>query len=194
MDQPLAPARPHGAIVRVRYSGTAQVLHWLTAVLMFTILPLAWGMTAVAKDNPWRDTLFLLHKSVGVTILALTIIRLAWRGTHPAPALPQSLMPWQAFVAKLSHWLLYLILIIMPVSGYVMSSTGGHSVSFFGLFDFPALPQDKPISKLADAIHLTTQWAVYTLIALHLLATTWHVAVRRDGILERMLPEQRNVE
>ncbi len=151
-------------------------------------------MTAVAKDYPNRGTLFTLHKSIGVTILLLTIGRLFWRAANPAPSFPTSLMRREAFFAKLSHWLLYGVLLVMPISGYVLSSVGGHPVPFFGLFDFPALPQNKGAAKLADEIHLIAQWVVYALIAWHVLATTWHIVVCRDGILERMLPEQRNTE
>ena len=96
--------------------------------------------------------------------------------------------------AKLSHWLLYLILLVMPISGYVLSTASGHPVTFFGLFEFPSLPQNKLLAQLAVDIHLLTQWVVYALIALHILATTWHILLRRDAVLDRMLPEQRNAE
>jgi cytochrome b561 len=161
---------------------------------MFTVLPPAWVMTAVAKDYPNRGTLFTLHKSIGVTILLLTIVRLFWRTANPAPSFPARMMRWEAYSAKLSHWLIYGVLLVMPISGYVLFSAGGHAVPFFGLFDFPALPQNKGAAKLADGIHLIAQWVVYALIAWHVLATTWHIVVRRDGILERMLPEQRIAE
>ncbi len=190
-------ARPSARPTRIgslKYDGPAQALHWLTALLMFTALPLAWVMTAVAKDYPKRGTLFTLHKSIGVTILLLSIARILWRAAHPAPSLPASLARWEAYSAKLSHGLLYGVLLVMPISGYVLSSAGGHAVPFFGLFDFPALPQNKGAAKLADEIHLIAQWVVYALIAWHVLATTWHIVVCRDGILERMLPEQRNTE
>ncbi|MGO9006265.1 MAG: cytochrome b [Beijerinckiaceae bacterium] len=191
MDGCLAPPSARPARIRIlRFSGTAQALHWLTGVLMFTVLPLAWVMTAVAKDNPNRAMLFALHKSIGVTILLLTMMRLLWRATNPAPSFPASMTRWDANSAKLSHWLLYVVLVVMPISGYVLSSAGGHPVTFFGLFAFPALPQNKGAAKLADEIHLVAQWAVYGLIALHILATAWHIVVRRDGILDRMLPEQ----
>lgn len=188
------PSAPPAGIAGRRYNGAAQALHWLTALLMFAVLPLAWVMVAVTRDNPSRDALFTLHKSIGMAILALTIVRLVWRGANPVPAFPARLSRWETAAAQLSHWLLYLILLVMPVSGYVLSAASGHPVTFFGLFEFPSLPQNAPLAKFAVDIHLLTQWVVYALIVLHLLATTWHILLRRDAVLDRMLPEQFNAE
>ncbi len=172
-----------------RYNPTAQALHWITALLMFIVVPLAWVMVALPDDAPWGDTLFTLHKSVGLTILAIVAFRLAWRATHPAPPEPSSLAQWERAAARLSHWLLYLILVGMPVSGYVMSAANGHVGTLFGLFPLPDLPKSKPVSHAAHWVHVATgQWAVYALIVLHLTATVWHVVVRRDAVLGRMLP------
>ena len=174
-----------------RYNATAQALHWVSALLMFIVIPLAWVMMALPHDAPAREFYFALHKSVGLTILALVAVRLAWRATHPAPPSPSSLARWEHAAARVSHWLLYLILVGMPVSGYVMSAAGGHAVSYFGLFTLPGLPHNRAIASVAFWLHVATgQWAVYALIALHLLATVWHVAVRRDAVLGRMLPPE----
>ncbi len=174
-----------------RYTGTAQLLHWVTAILMFAVVILAWVMTNMADGAPWRGTLYSLHKSIGLTIVALVAIRLAWRAIKPPPAWPGRFAQWERRAARLSHLLLYVILVGMPVSGYVMSASGRFPVSYFGLFTLPSLPQNHTVSAIAHWMHVATgQWAVYALIALHLLATAWHVAVRRDGVLGRMLPRQ----
>ena len=89
-----------------------------------------------------------------------------------------------------SHLLLYAVLIAMPISGYLISADGVHSFAYFGLFTVPHLPKIDWLAALGERIHLVGQWAAYGLIALHLAATAWHVAVRRDGILNRMLPPQ----
>jgi cytochrome b561 len=192
-DAGIASGRPMR--IRIgRYTGVAQGLHWASVVLMSAILPLAWVMTSVAKDNPNRDALFMWHKSIGITIFLLVIARLTWRATHPAPMLPSSMVQWQVILARVSHWLLYAVLVVMPVSGYIMSAARGRVVPFFDLINLPALAENKDLFKLAQQVHLTTQWAVYVLVGLHILATVWHITMRRDGILERMLPAQRNAD
>ena len=170
-----------------------QVLHWLTALLMFAALPLAWAMVNAPRTDPGRELLYTVHKSVGITILALAAIRLILRVTRPRPAEPADLPRWMAASAVASHWLLYAVLFAMPISGYLLSEAGGNAVSYFGLFDLPSIPKDPAIASAARSVHLTLQWAVYALISVHLLATAWHVAVRRDGILDRELPPQRSV-
>ncbi len=179
------------AASRTRYSPAMQAFHWLTAALMLAILPLAWVMVSLPDGAPGQDLLYTLHKSVGVTVLALVAVRLAWRATRPVvpPELPGT-PRWMALAGRANHWLLYAILFIMPVSGYVMSSAGGYQVSYFGLFPLPVLPVGKATAGVARNAHLLVQWAVYALVALHLSATAWHVAVRRDGLLERELPAQ----
>jgi cytochrome b561 len=174
----------------LRYSPAMQALHWLVAALMFAVLPLAWAMTSLPRTAADREMLFTLHKSIGVTILAVMTIRIALRAMGPIPGEPATMPRWMALCAVASHWLLYAALFVMPISGYVLSSAGGSPVSYFGLFTLPAIPPSQALEALGRSVHLTVQWAVYTLIALHILATVWHVAVRRDALLERVLPAQ----
>ena len=173
-----------------RYSPAMQALHWLTALLMFAVLPLAWAMVEAPRTAPGRETLYTLHKSVGITILALAALRLVWRVSRPVPAEPSSLPRWMAVSGRASHWLLYAILLAMPISGYLLSTAGGNPVSYFGLFDLPSLPKNADLASSARSVHLTLQWAVYALIALHVAATAYHVIVRKDGLLDRELPPQ----
>jgi cytochrome b561 len=176
----------------VRYSPAMQALHWLVAALMFAVLPLAWAMTGLPRTAPDREMLFTLHKSIGVTILTVMIIRIALRATRPIPAEPATMPRWMALCAVASHWLLYAALFVMPISGYVLSSASGNPVSYFGLFTLPSIiPPNHALEALGRSVHYTVQWAVYALIAGHILATVWHVAVRRDALLERELPAQR---
>ena len=174
-----------------RYDRVAQALHWLTALLMFAILPIAWHMTLLARDNPQRETWYTVHKSIGITVLALAVLRLVWRGLHPPPPLPDTMSKIEDGAAVVSHWLLYIALLAMPISGYLISAAGGHAVSYFGLFEIPnVVPQSPAVSHAGATVHILGQWAVYGLIVLHLVATVWHIVVRRDGILDRMMPEQ----
>ena len=177
-------------VVTGRYTATAQLLHWLTAVFMFTVLPLAWVMVSMKDNSPYRGLLFTLHKSVGLTILALAAMRVIWRAIYSPPPLRQ-FGPWWAKLVLISHWLLYFAMIAMPISGYLLSAAGGHAVTYFGLFTLPGLPKDEALSHVGDFVHVAVgQWLVYALIILHLSGTAWHVAVRRDGSLDRMLPRQ----
>lgn len=185
-DRSASPAR----VAVEAYGAVAQFLHWLTAALIFAILPIAWVMTEMAKDNPDREDLFLVHKSIGVTIFALVVLRLVWRATHPAPPLVGRFARWEAFLAKLNYVLLYFILIAMPISGFITSAASNHPVNYFGLFTLPSLPENKPLAHLAGEAHEAMAWVVYAAVALHILAVAWHVSVRRDGALNRMLPKQ----
>lgn len=174
-----------------RYTPTAQALHWLTTLLILAILPIAWVMVSMPK-GPTHSWLFVLHRSLGVTIVAVVAARLAWRATHPAPPVQRVTPRILGMVGRLTHWLLYAVLLLMPISGYLQSGNG-KPVSYFGLFDLPALPADKRIDDIARTLHLLGQWAVYALIGLHVLAAVWHVAARRDGLLDRMLPPQADI-
>ena len=176
------------------YTLTAQVLHWITAALMFTLLPLAWVMVNMPRTAANRELIYTLHKSLGLTVLALVAVRLIWRAMRPAPEFPGSLARWEHASAILSHWLLYLIMIGMPVSGYLDSAWGGHPVTYFGLLTFPGLTKNDTLQHIAFLAHVVIgQWLTYALILLHVCATVWHVAVRRDGVLLRMLPEQKTI-
>ncbi len=177
-----------------RYHHVSQWLHWITAVLVLAILPIAWVMVSLPKDSPSVGTLVMIHKSLGVTIFVLAVFRIFWRALHPAPPLPWSMETWETISAKLSHFLLYFILLAMPVSGYILSAASNHPVNYFNLFTLPLLPEDKPLAKTAVAVHLAMQWAVYALIILHVLGTAWHIVVKRDGALNRMLPKQVNAD
>lgn len=174
-----------------RYTIVAQAFHWLTAGLMFVVLPLAWVAVNMPKSAPEQEAVFTLHKSVGLTILIIVAFRLAWRATHPAPPLSSLVARWERVLSTASHWLLYAILFGMPISGYILSAAAGHEITYFGLFTVPGLPKSNSLAHLALILHVITgQWLVYGLILIHLGATAWHVIVHRDGVLERMLPQQ----
>lgn len=173
-----------------RYTATAQWLHWVSAALMLAVLVLAWVMESLPNGDAARATIVMLHKSVGLTILALTAARLVWRAIHPPPPAARW-AAWEAAAATASHWLLYLVLLAMPISGYLMSAGRGRAIPYFGLFDVPLLaPATDAIWRIGSTVHVVGQWALYALVALHVAAAVWHVAVRRDGTLDRMLPEQ----
>ena len=174
----------------VRYTAAAQWLHWISAALMAAVLVLAWVMESLPNGDASRATALMLHKSVGLTILALTAARLVWRAIHPPPPATRW-AAWESAAAIASHWLLYVALLAMPLSGYLMSAGHGRAIPYFGLFEVPLLtPATEAIWQIGSTAHAIGQWAIYGLVALHIAAAVWHVAIRRDGTLDRMLPEQ----
>ena len=175
-----------------RYTLTAQALHWLTVLLVLAVLPVAWVVVSLPQSAE-RSWLFVVHRSLGITILAVVTVRLAWRAMTPPPPSPGGSVPVLEFAGRLTHWLLYGLLVLMPVTGYLQSASG-RAVSYFGLLDLPALPQNKALDEVCKTLHLASQWGLYALVALHVLATAWHVAIRRDGLLSRMIPPQGNDE
>jgi cytochrome b561 len=131
----------------------------------------------------------VLHKSVGLTILAIVVLRIVWRMIRPAPPDPQA-PRLLTLIGRINHWLLYAIFLIMPVSGYLLSALSGRDTPYFWLFTVPGLPKDDAAQKVAESIHVAGQWFVYALVVLHVAGTVWHLVIRRDGLLERMLPVQ----
>ncbi len=172
-----------------RYTLTAPAMHWLTVLLVLAVLPVAWVVVSLPQGAE-RSWLFVVHRSLGVTILAVAAVRLAWRAMNPPPP-PGGSVPVLEFTWRLTHRLLYGLLVLMPVTGYLQSASG-RPVSYFGLLDLPALPENKALDELCKTLHLAGQWGFYALVVLHVLATAWHVVIRRDGLLSRMIPPQGN--
>jgi cytochrome b561 len=151
-------------VSETRYTPVAQALHWLVALLVFLTVPLAWVMVNMPSTAHLAGQLFTLHESIGLTTLIIVAARLIWRARHPAPPLPQSFARWDRLAARVSHWLLYVILIGMPASGYLMNAAGGYPVGFFWLFDVPDLPKAQAVSDFAFRLHVVIgQWLLYGL-------------------------------
>jgi YVTN family beta-propeller protein len=175
--------------VTARYTGTAIALHWVLAALVLCQLALGWSMIEIPKNPPGvRAWWFNLHKSVGLTIGLLMLGRLAWRIAHPAPPLPATLPRWQVLAAKANHALLYVCLLVMPLSGYLGSSFSGYPIKFFG-HTLPHWGWEAPaLKELCSQVHYATVWLLMTLIAVHVAAALKHLLVERDGVFGRMWP------
>lgn len=171
------------------YPATSKLLHWLVAACVLTTAPVAIAMHRVAQ-GPTQDMLYNLHKSLGVLILILMLLRLINRLTVGAPIADPNIDPWQKTVSSAVHGLLYLLLLAMPVVGYVANSAYGATTPFFGLFTLPKIVADN--EALAKQLFTLHRWAGYLLILLvlmHVGAALYHHFIRKDDVLKRMLPE-----
>ncbi|HEX6927790.1 MAG TPA: cytochrome b [Gammaproteobacteria bacterium] len=171
-----------------KYTGTAQLLHWLIALLVVTQFALAWSADALPRGD-LRTTLMLVHKSVGITVLMLAVVRLAWRFTHAPPAFPASMARAEQWLSRFVHWVLYALIFLMPLSGWLMTSAAGRTVEWFWLFDIPApMGENERWGDIFHETHETLAWVLFGVALFHVLAALWHAAIRKDGVLQRMLP------
>jgi cytochrome b561 len=176
---------PTEAAAAARYSGPAIVLHWLLALALFGIFALGVYM-ADLPISPERLRLFNWHKWAGITILALSLLRLGWRLTHaPPPDLP---MPaWQRRLAHLSHRTMYALFLVVPLVGWAYSSATGFQVVVFGVLPLPDfVPKSKPLAEVLETAHATLAWLLAGLVVVHVAASIKHALLDRDGLLGRM--------
>jgi cytochrome b561 len=176
----------------LRWGAVAQTFHWVIVVLLVIQVTLA----EMADDLPTgmhKLTLLARHKSVGITILALVILRLAWRAVNEHPTLPGNLKPYERTLARLTHLALYVLLFAMPLTGWTMSSARGFPVSWFGFFTLPDLvPKSRPLYEALVMTHQTLAWFLFAVVALHVAAALKHHFVHKDDVLRRMLPFTRH--
>ena len=174
------------------WGAVAKTLHWLIAVLILIEIPLGW--IAVAwRLSPVKLNLFVWHKSVGVLILALVLLRLAWRWANPLPRLPAGIPAWQHVAAKVDHLLQYALMLALPVSGWVVDSAARIPFRVFWLFQLPHIVgPSKALEELGKVAHYGMAIALLVLLAGHIGAGFWHHTVRRDDVLRRMLPTRKN--
>jgi cytochrome b561 len=170
------------------YGGAAKTLHWTVVCLLVLQFPLAWTMPRIAPGR-LPDNLVRFHLSIGLTILAVMLLRLAWRLTHPPPPLPDDLPTWQRHASFLVHAMLYAALLAAPAAGWLWASTNGWPIVLFGAIAVPRLVgAGSSLAPFAAAAHKFLAWAILTLVGLHVLAVLHHSFFRRDGIVGRMLP------
>lgn len=170
------------------YGSAAKFFHWLIFLLVAGLLTVGFIMTG-REINPDTIRLYGLHKSIGIAVLLLALLRLSWRLANPVPALPEWMKPHERFLAHASHWLLYILIIVMPLSGWLMSSAAGFSVSVFGRFTLPDLvAPDKTLAETLAAAHGLLAFAIIGLVTLHAAAALLHHFYYKDNILRRMLP------
>ncbi|HYE45296.1 MAG TPA: cytochrome b [Caulobacter sp.] len=186
--------------IRTRYSAVAMTLHWIIAALILTNVGLGW-VGGDMEGGEQKIALLQWHKTLGVSILLLSLVRLGWRLTHRPPVLNPNLKAWEKALAHTVHWGFYVLMIGLPLTGWIMVSASPvikvYPISFFGLFDWPAiaflseLPREQMRAVhgiFEEAHHLLAKAMIYVLIPLHLLGALKHEFIDRDGELGRMIP------
>lgn len=186
------------ANTRTRYGTVAMTLHWLIAALVLINIYLGLSFDFYQKGDAALFQVVQIHKSIGLTVLTLSILRLLWRLVNPVPPLPAGMSPLLKFLAHATHYLLYFLIIAIPLSGWAMVSSSrlGLPTMYFGLFQWPhigflaAMPLDqkKMLSGQFSEMHELLAWSAIVLVTLHVAAALYHQFFRRDEVLKRMLP------
>lgn len=172
-----------------RYSGIAMLLHWLVAALIVWGFTLGWVMTDIAGITPTKLRYYSWHKWIGVTVLALVLVRIVWRATHAAPPLPSSTPAWERFAAHAGHLALYALMLAIPVTGYLYSSAAGFQVVYLGLWPLPVLiGPDDALKVVLKSVHVWLNYALLAMVVVHLAALVKHQLLDRQRLLARMLP------
>lgn len=173
-----------------RWGPVSQVLHWTIALLLIAISVI--GLVMVDMPNtPRKIDVYSLHKSLGLTVLALAVVRLAWRAYAGAPA-PLPGPRWQHRIATLTHAAMYALIFAMPISGWLLNAWGGYPLQWFGLFNLPRIVgRDEALHELAGQVHEAGFWLLLVLVLAHVAAAFYHQLFQHDATLARMLPRRR---
>lgn len=176
-----------------RYTRTAIALHWIVALLI--IGNLCFGLYMVGLPlSPQKLRYMSYHKWVGLTVLLLSAARLLWRVFHPAPALPESMKPWERRAAHASHVALYVLFFAAPISGWLYSSAAGFKTVYLGILPIPdLLEKNKEVADVLRVVHRTINYTLAAVIAVHAAAALKHHFVDRDDVMRRMLPSSKRV-
>ncbi len=172
-----------------RYNVPARVLHWTMAVIALCLIPVGFLMLNEELSRELRNRMFIAHKNVGVVMLILIFVRLAYRWRNPPRLRPIELPEIQEFAARVTHRTLYVLLLVMPLSGYIRVRAGGFPIEALDALGVPALvPRSDALAEVAKAIHFYAAYGIIFLVALHVGAAAYHGVIRKDGIFSRMWP------
>ncbi|GBQ92488.1 cytochrome B561 [Acetobacter nitrogenifigens DSM 23921 = NBRC 105050] len=179
-----------------RYTTVAIILHWMIALGILTLIAMGLVMDHLNLDTMRVFQLYQLHKSIGITVMLLIVLRIGWRFGHRAPALPENMPPLEKKAAHLGHALLYGLQVLLPLSGWAMVSVSvlGIPTVLFGTIPWPDLPvlstlSDKaPVEDALKIVHHWASWGLLALVVVHVAAALRHHFVLRDNVLRQMLP------
>jgi cytochrome b561 len=184
---PTPPSRRFANIDR--WGPVSQLLHWTIVVLILVMATL--GLTMVElPSSPFKISVYSLHKSIGLTILALVTLRVLWRLWAGTPLAIETTPRWQHRIASTTHGLLYALLFALPISGWVLNSASGFPLRWFGLFRVPSIAaRDHSLHELSESVHEWLFWTLVVLTLVHAAAAIYHHLFQRDATLARMLPD-----
>jgi cytochrome b561 len=172
----------------VSYTRTAILLHWLSALIIIASFTLGLSMVDLPL-SPKKLQWYSWHKWMGVTIFMLIALRLFWRISHPPPPLPDDMPRWQQNMAHVTHWTLYALLLLIPLTGWFRSAAAGLQVVYLGVLPLPnPISVDKPLGEQLKLVHMSLNFLMAFLVFTHVAAGLKHYFVDKDGILARMLP------
>ncbi|MET0093318.1 MAG: cytochrome b [Sedimenticola sp.] len=171
-----------------QYGILARFFHWAVALVLVGLFALGWYMTGLTYYDPWYHDSIELHKSLGVLAAVLIVCRIGWAVYDRKPGYPASLSGWEQRAAALAHGLLYLLMIALPVSGYLISTAQGHGIDLFGLFEIPALlPAADGREEIAGRVHYFLAFGGGWIVLLHVAAALKHNLIDNIDILGRMV-------
>lgn len=182
-----------------RYSSVAIILHWLIAIMLVSMVFVGWWMEDLREallagqgSIELTQSVYNWHKTAGIAILILSLGRLVWRLTHPAPPLPAGMKPWEKLAASLAHYAFYGVMIGAPIMGWITASASSFPSKLFNLdgvlLPHLPVPQNTDFQHLTASIHGASGWIILVLLALHAGAALKHHFLDRDGVLTRMIP------
>ncbi|MFV9474198.1 cytochrome b [Advenella sp. RU8] len=171
-----------------RYTPIAITLHWLMALGLSGTFAMGFYMQDIPL-SPSKLQLYAWHKWAGIVMLLLVFARITWRLTHAAPSLPDSMSGFMRFMANVAHWVLYGLMLAIPLSGWLMSSAQGFQVVWFGIWPLPDLVSKNPaLGETLTTVHWALNYVLLGFVVLHIAAALKHHILDRDNILARMIP------
>ncbi|MCW8407788.1 cytochrome b [Legionella sp. PATHC035] len=168
------------------FGSITKLLHWLIVILIATQFYLVWSLS---DNSPLMPRYIMLHKSIGLTILVLGILFIIWHFLNIKPLPPENQPRWQHVLSKIVHHTLFILIILIPIVGYLLTCSDGKPINFFGWFTIPCLiPANEQLGNVMFSTHETLAFIILALVGLHFLAALYHHFMRKDEVLKRMLP------
>lgn len=171
----------------MQYSTTAKFFHWLVAVIVIAMLSGSFFLDDVPEA--FQSNAYMLHKSFGLTVLFLMVLRFIWINYAGKPPQPLSMSLWERVLSRVVQYSFYVFLVSMPLIGWIMSVAEGRTPSYFGLFNLPLpIHENKQLGDVMADAHTVVAWILIGLLVLHVLGALKHQYINKDDVLKRMLP------